>query len=103
MYEDQAPTLVRVVRLVIEEAWSAIFPILPVLESHHLFGHVHLHWITHGQRQQPRSSRRSSGRARTGSDLTTIRGKPTAASEFGLLQQPSGRPEMLSPIAEAVS
>ena len=46
---------------------------------------------------------RSSGRARTGSDSTTIRRKPTPASEFDLLQQPLGRPEMLSPIAEAVS
>ena len=34
---------------------------------------------------------------------TTISGKPTPANEFDLLQQPPGRPEMLSPIAEAVS
>jgi hypothetical protein len=103
MYEDQAPAPVPIV---IEEAWSAIFPILTLLESHHPFGYVHLRWITHpyhGQRQQSRSSRRSSGRARTGSDPTTIGGKSTPASEFDLLQQPPGRSEMLSPIAEAVS
>ena len=52
---------------------------------------------------QSRSSRRSSGRARTGSDPTTIGGKSTPASEFDLLQQPPGWSEMLSPIAEAVS
>ena len=52
---------------------------------------------------QSRSSRRSSGRARTGSDPTTVGGKSTPSSEFDLLQHPSGRQDMLSPIAEAVS
>ena len=52
---------------------------------------------------QSRSSRLSSGRARTGSDPTTIGGKSTPASEFDLLQQPPGRLDMLSPIAEALS
>ena len=52
---------------------------------------------------QSRSSRRSSGRARTGSDPTTVGGKSTPASEFDLLQQPPGRIDMLSPIAEALS
>ena len=52
---------------------------------------------------QSRSSRRSGGRARTGSDPTTIGGKSTPASEFDLLQQPPGRPDVLSPIAEALS
>src|SRR5258706_4441051 len=33
MYEDRAPALARIV---IEEAGSAIFPILTMLESHHL-------------------------------------------------------------------
>src|SRR5258706_1781031 len=96
MYEDRAPALIGIV---IEAAWSAIFPILTLLEIHHRFGYVHLRWITHpyyhGQSQQSRSSRHSSGRARTGSDSTTIRGKPTPASEIDLLQQPPGRPEML--------
>ena len=67
---------------------------------------VRIRWITHphhGQSEQSRSSRHSSGRARSGSDSTTIRGNPTAASEVDLLQQPPGRPEMLSPIVEAVS
>ena len=52
---------------------------------------------------QSRSSRLSSGRARTGSDPTTIGGNSTTTSEFDLLQHVSGRPDMLSPIAEAVS
>jgi hypothetical protein len=52
---------------------------------------------------QSRSSRRSGGRARTGSDPTTVGGKSTPSSEFDLLQQPPGRPDMLSPIAEAIS
>jgi len=39
IYEDQDPALVRIV---IKEAWSAILPILTSLESHHLFGYVHL-------------------------------------------------------------
>ena len=87
MYEDQTPALVRIV---IEEARSTIFSILTVLKSQHLFGYVHLRLITHtyhGQRQQPRSSRCSSGRTRTGSDPTTIRRKLTPASEFGLSHQ----------------
>ncbi len=96
IYEDQVPALVGIV---IEEACSAIFPILTLLEIHHRIGYVRLRWITHpyhhGQSRQSRSSRHSSGRARTGSDSTTIRGKPTPASEFDLLQQPPGRPEML--------
>ena len=103
MYEDQTPALVRIV---IEEAWSTIFSILTVLKSQHLFGYVHLRLISHtyhGQKQQSRSSRRSSGRARTGSDPTTIERKSTPASEFGLLQQSPGRLEMLSPFAETVS
>ena len=52
---------------------------------------------------QSRTSRRSSGRARTGSDPTTVGGKSTPSSEFDLLQQPPGRLDMLSPIAEALS
>ena len=55
------------------------------------------------QRPETAQSRLSSGRARTGSDPTTIGGKSTPASEFDLLQQPPGRPDMLSPIAEALS
>jgi len=72
---------------------SAIFPILSLPEGHHLFEYVRLRWITHpyrGQRQQSRSSRRSSGRVRTGPDLATIRGKSTPANESGLLQLPPG-------------
>ena len=52
---------------------------------------------------ESRSSQRSDGRARTGSDPTTIGGKSTPASEFDLLQQPPGQLDMLSPIAEALS
>lgn len=59
--------------------------------------------LTRPETAQSRSSRRSGGRARTGSDPTTIGGKSTPASEFDLLQQPLGRPDMLSPIAEALS
>ena len=50
MYEDdQAPVLVRIV---IEEAGSAIFPIPTVLGSHHLFGYVHLRWIAYPYHSQ---------------------------------------------------
>ena len=58
---------------------------------------------------QSRSSRRSGGRARTGSDPTTVGGKSTPTSEFDLLHHSSvrpdmlGRPDILSPIAEAMS
>ena len=103
MYEDQAPALVRIV---VEEVWSAIFPILTLLEIHHRFGYVHLRWITHpyhGESHLLAPLDNSSGRARSSSDSTTIGGKQTAAIEFDLLQQPPGRPEMLSPITEAVS
>src|SRR6267154_3920525 len=54
---------------------------------------VRILWITHphhGQSQQSRSSRHSSGRARSGSDSTTIRGKPTAVSEFDLFSSHQG-------------
>ena len=59
----------------------------------HLFGYVHLCWVAHpyhSQRQQPRSSRRSSGQVRTGSDPATTGGKSTPTSEFDLLQLPPG-------------
>ena len=81
MYEVKTPALVRIV---IEDVRSAIFPILIGRESHHRFGYDHLRWITHpyhGQGQQSRSSRRS--------DPTTTRGKPTP-----ILQQSPGRAEI---------
>src|SRR5882757_10529194 len=62
---------------------------------------VRILWITHphhGQSQQSRSSRHSSGRARSGSDSTTIRGNPTAASEVDLLQQPQGGRKCCRPL-----
>jgi len=52
---------------------------------------------------QSRSSRRSGGRARTGSDPTTTGGKSTPSSEFDLLHHPLGRQDVLSPIVETVS
>ena len=71
-YEDRTP----LVGTVIEAAWSGVFLILTLLETHHRSGYVHLRWITHpydGQSQQSHSSRHSRGRARTGSDSTTSR------------------------------
>jgi len=48
-----------------------------------------------------RFSRRLSSLARIGSDPITIRGKSTPVGEFGLLQQPSGRSEMLTPLQKS--
>ena len=88
--EDQPPALVRIV---IKEAWSAILPILILLEGHHLFGYVHLRWITHPyhvQRQQSRYSRRSSDRVRTSSDPLPLEENRLPQVSFDLLQLPPG-------------